>query len=375
MTILIAPDKFKGSLTAQQVCDEVKRALLKWNGALNIITLPMADGGEGSCELLTSFSGGKFITASVHDPLFRNIDARYGISEDNETAFLEMASASGLQLLKKHERNPMQTTTLGIGELIAHALDLGVKKIILGIGGSATNDAGMGMAEALGVQFLSAEGERLKPVGENLRYIHTLDLTHVHPKLSTTAFTIFCDVDNPLYGPHGAAHVFAPQKGANEEMIQILDEGLMHYSSLLEKTFSRTVNFPGAGAGGGLPVSLQVLTNLKVVPGMDFIIQFLKLDDHVRHADIVITGEGKIDEQTLSGKVVSGIARLAKKYDKALFVVAGTCELPEHRLEQLNIRKLITLTNPNVPEEYAIEHAASLLSQRITEELVQHLTD
>lgn len=374
MNILIAPDKFKGSLTAQQVCDIIKSALTEWNETLTIYCLPLADGGEGSCELLTTYTQGKFTTVGVHDPLGKPIDVVYGVSSDGSTAFMEMASASGLQLLKKEERNPMITTTRGTGELIRHALDNGVTKIFLGIGGSATNDAGTGLAEALGVRFLSTNGNQLKPVGENLRYIHAIDISQLHPRLAAIDLTIFCDVDNPLFGPRGAAHVFAPQKGADGKMVTILDEGLRRYASLLEKTFDRSVNFPGAGAGGGLPASLKVFTNLTVIPGMEFIMQFTGLEEQVQRADIIITGEGKLDRQTLSGKVVNGVAQLARKYNRQLLVVAGTCELTSAELRQLGVSKTITLMQEGISEDYAIQNATTLLKQRIKEALVQNLT-
>jgi glycerate 2-kinase len=373
MNILIAPDKFKGSLTAQQVCDAISHALLECDPGLTIYSLPLADGGEGSCELLTTFSNGTFTTVRVHDPLGRPVDAAYGISGDGSVAFMEMAAASGLQLLKKGERNPMITSTRGTGQLIRHALDHGVTKIYLGIGGSATNDAGTGMAEALGVQFLSVNGDILSPIGENLRYIHSIDTSQLHPRLAGIDLTIFCDVDNPLFGLQGAAHVFAPQKGADEKMISALDEGLRHYASLLEKTFHHSVNFPGAGAGGGLPASLKVFTSLTVVPGMPFIINFTGLEEHVRQADIILTGEGKIDRQTLSGKVVNGVAQLARKHHKRLIVVAGTCELSPQELGLLGVSQTITLLNQGISEDYAIEHAATLLRERIREAVVQNL--
>lgn len=372
MNILIAPDKFKGSLTAKQVCDTIKSALQELNPSPCLYTLPLADGGEGSCELLTKFSRGTLTTVRVHDPLDRPMDTAYGISGDGSVAFMEMAAASGLQLLKTDERNPMITTTRGTGELIRHALDQGITTIYLGIGGSATNDAGIGLANALGARFLDAHGDQLKPIGENLRYIHTIDTSQLHPRLADLALTIFCDVDNPLFGPQGAAHVFAPQKGAHEKMVSALDEGLRHYASLLENIFHRSVNFPGAGAGGGLPASLKVFTSLTVVPGMPFIIEFTGLEEQVQQANIIITGEGKIDRQTLSGKVVSGVAQLARKYNKRLIAVAGLCELSTQELENLGVSQVITIANERISEDYAMKHAGELLKQRIRESLVQN---
>ena len=244
MKILVAPDKFKGSLSAQEVCDAVRQGLLSVNNSLQVLSLPLADGGEGTCELLTSYRGGTMVHVTVRDPLFRNIDSAYGLSSDGKIAFLEMAKASGLQLLKKEERNPLINSTVGTGDLIRHALDQGVEQIIMGVGGSATNDGGMGMAQALGAVFYSSSGESLDPTGGNMSRVHTIDLSLVHLRLSHVQFTIFCDVDNPLYGPHGAAHVFAPQKGADESMVRELDEGLKHYEKVLERLYIRRSIFP-----------------------------------------------------------------------------------------------------------------------------------
>lgn len=370
MTILLAPDKFKGSLSAIQVCDALREELILANPKFKIIILPMADGGEGSCELLTLYSEGNFVNVRVRDPLAREIDSGYGVSRDGKTAFLEMAKASGLQLLKKDERNPMLTTTLGTGDLIRHALDRGVGQIIMGVGGSGTNDGGIGMAESLGVIYYSSSGERLAPVGKNLKHIHRLDFAGIHPRLQQVQFTIFCDVDNPLHGRRGAAHIFAPQKGADAAMVDELDQGLVHYEKILERTVNRKVNFPGAGAGGGLPASLKAFANIEIRGGMDFIIEFTGLEEQVRSADVIITGEGKMDEQTLSGKVVKGIADLASKYQKRLFVVAGKNELGPEELRRLGAEKVATLMNGTISEQVAVENAFYLLKSRVKEEII-----
>ncbi|HEY9008315.1 MAG TPA: glycerate kinase [Ohtaekwangia sp.] len=369
MTILLAPDKFKGSLTAQEVCAIAGDAIAAIDPSHRITAIPLADGGEGSCELLTSFSGGSFTTVRVHDPLFRPIKAHYGITKDGTTAFLEMAVASGLQLLKPPERNPSLTSTIGTGELMRHALDHSVQQIVLGIGGSATNDAGMGMATALGIQFFSDTGELLEPIGKNLSFVHRIDTSLLHPRLAEVNITIFCDVDNPLHGAQGAAYTFAPQKGADRAMVILLDTGLQHYEAILERTFHKPVNFPGAGAGGGLPASLQAITNLNVRAGIDFIMEFTRLEEHIREADLIITGEGKIDEQTLHGKVVNGVAKLARKHHKPLVAIAGKSELTPQQTEELGIRKIITIANASTPEEQAMQNAGSLLKKRILNDL------
>jgi glycerate kinase len=257
--ILIAPDKFKGSLSARQVCEAITEGLLEINSALNIVAVPLADGGEGTCDLLTEFSGGSAIRMTVLDPLFREIKTEYGISGDGSTAFIEMAKASGLQLLKPNERNPLITSTFGTGQLIVDALDRKVNKIVLGVGGSATNDAGMGMAEALGFRFLSSKKEKLKPVGQNLIQVDTVAGVHTHPRLRDCEFTVLYDVQNPLYGKQGAASVFARQKGASAADIERLDQGLVHFAEAVLKQFSMDINFPGAGAGGGLVAGAKLL--------------------------------------------------------------------------------------------------------------------
>ncbi len=370
MNILLAPDKFKGSLSARQVCDALREGLSIRGDNLRVIAIPMADGGEGTCELLTEYSGGTPVKVRVRDPLFREITSGYGISKDGRTAFLEMATASGLQLLAKTERNPLLTTTAGTGDLIRHALENGVQHIIMGIGGSGTNDGGMGMADSLGVKFYSVSGQRLSPVGKSMADIHRVDLADIHPRLQQVAFTIFCDVDNPLYGPRGAAYVFAPQKGADIDMVKELDHGLSHYKKVMEESVIRQLDFPGAGAGGGLPASLMALANITIRRGMDFIIEYTGLEAQVENADVVITGEGKVDEQTLSGKVVKGLADLARKYKKPLFIVAGRNELDAEQLLHLGGATVITLMNGEIPEEVAVADAFQLIRQRVKEEII-----
>jgi glycerate kinase len=370
MTILIAPDKFKGSLSAHEVCDIISDEFRAAGDSLNIVALPLADGGEGTCELLTTFSGGTMIKVPVRDPLARTINSEFGISSDGRIAFLEMATASGLQLLKKEERNPLLTTTLGTGDLIRHALDRGVEQIIMGVGGSATNDGGMGMAESLGVVFYDVSGNKLAGNGENLSRIHSLDSSGVHPRLADVNFTIFCDVDNPLHGPNGAAYIFSPQKGADKAMVLELDRGLKHYQEILEKTSSIRVNFPGAGAGGGLPASLKAFAFINIRRGMDFIAEFTNLEEQIKSADFIITGEGKVDNQTLSGKVVKGVAYLARKHRKRLAIVAGKNELEPRRLSELGAMAVVTLVTEGIDEQEAIKRASQLLKTRVKEQII-----
>ena len=364
--VVIAPDKFKGSLTAQQVCEAVEAGLLAADPALRVISLPLADGGEGMSALLTSFSGGTSVQVSVRDPLFRTIQATYGISRDGETAFIEMATASGLMLLNRDERNPLKTSSVGTGDLVRNALDRGVKHIVLGIGGSATNDAGIGMADALGVEFYDAMGEMLPPIGWSLALVHKVDVSALHPRLREVNITILCDVDNPLHGPEGAAFVFAPQKGADQNMVHQLDEGLRQYGHVLEYQFNKRMDFAGAGAAGGLAVSLVALASVHIRRGADFIMDFVGLEDHIRSAEFVITGEGKIDGQTLSGKVVKGVTDLARKWRKPVMAVAGKSDLTDQELQSMGIGQLVVLADGKTPEQEAMTRAFDLLKDRVS---------
>lgn len=246
--VLIAPDKFKGSLTAHQVCVAIREGLLIRNPEIIVECVPLADGGEGTAALLTQYFGGTMIQAEVQGPRFEPIVSYYGESKNGTTAFIEMATASGLQLLEPSKRNPLETTTFGTGQLIADAIDRGVSKIILGIGGSSTNDAGIGMAAALGFTFLDEDGNILPPVGKSLNRLRIVREDKVHPRLKNTEFITLCDVTNPLYGPEGAAFVYAPQKGASAEDVLTLDEGLKNFESVISRQYSAEVNFPGAGA-------------------------------------------------------------------------------------------------------------------------------
>ena len=337
--------------------------------------MPLADGGEGSCELLTLHSGGSFEEVEVHDPLLRKIRSRIGVSADRKTAFVEMAAASGLQLLSASERNPLNTSTFGTGELILHAIDIGVSRIVLGIGGSATNDGGMGMAEALGLHSLSSSGKRLSPTGGNLKSIYQLDSTTVHHRLKEISFTLFCDVDNPLHGERGAAYVFAPQKGASPTDVVLLDEGLRHLEKILHAHSGGQFNFPGAGAGGGLSVALKALANVTITSGMKFISEFTGLEELVREAEIVITGEGHLDDQTLSGKVVKGVADLALKHGKPVLVIAGKNSWTQEKASAAGITKVLTLQSAGMPVTEAMSKAAATLRNLVRNDVVAWLKE
>ncbi len=365
MTILIAPDKFKGSLAAKGVCEAVRSGLLKLDPSLSIISVPLADGGEGTSELLTINSKGSVIDCFVSDPMFRKVNASYGISGDGTTGFIEMASASGLHLLTKEERNPLYTTTYGTGELIADAIARGVSKIILAIGGSATNDAGIGMADALGMKFMDKEGNELQPTGANLIHIHSIDDTYFLIKQKKLEVVVLCDVDNELYGPRGAAFVYGPQKGADDETVKVLDQGLRHFASVVEKELKLDVHFPGAGAAGGLGAGAKVFLNATFTRGIDFILEALNLEDQIKLADLVITGEGKMDDQTLSGKVVMGVTELAHKYHKPVLAIVGKNELSDEKIRLIYLKKVIQLVDGETSSSEAMRSTAKLITERI----------
>jgi glycerate kinase len=365
--ILLAPDKFKGSLSAKKVCAAIEQGLLKIDPALSIKSIPLADGGEGTCELLTENSGGFTISLEVSDPLFRRIKASYGISEDGSTAFIEMASASGLQLLTREEQNPLKTSTYGTGELIADAVTRGVKKIILAIGGSATNDAGIGMASALGVTFTDKHGKNLSPVGENLIHIHSINFEKSLFQKRKVAVIVLCDVANELYGKEGAAHVFAKQKGSNEKEVHLLDLGLRNFASVVARETTMDVNFPGAGAAGGLGAGCKVFLHATFRSGIKYILETLNVEEEIKLADLVITGEGKMDKQTLSGKVVMGVAQLAGTHQKPVIALVGKNELSDKEIDSIGLKKVIALVDGKTSSTEAITYAANLLSDRASE--------
>lgn len=290
------------------------------------IKIPMADGGEGTVRSLLDALGGELISCTVKGPAGRRVTADYGILADNRTAVIEMAAASGLSLVTGTSRDPMKTSTFGTGELMCHALDRGVETIILGIGGSATNDAGVGMAQALGAVFRDGGGRAITQPGSGgmLQKIKSVDLQDMHPKLRHTQVLVACDVDNPLTGKNGAAHVFAPQKGADAAMVKILDENLEHLAGVIKRELGVDVDkVPGAGAAGGLGAGLLVFAGAELKSGIEIISKATSIETHLRTADLVFTGEGRVDFQTPFGKTPAGIARLAGKYGVPVVAIGG----------------------------------------------------
>lgn len=365
MKVLICPDKFKGSLDARGVCRAIEEGVLRIHPDAEVKSFPMADGGEGTCALLTDIHQGQVVEVPVTGPLFTPVTARYGVSGDGQMAFIEMAQASGLTLLRPEERNPLITTSFGTGELIADAIRRKVKKIILGIGGSATNDAGIGMAAALGFSFLDADGEVLKPMGENLIHLHHIGRDQVNPELKNVSIVALCDVTNPLYGPNGAAFVYGPQKGATASQLTLLDAGLRTFRRVVHKEFGISVDFPGAGAAGGLGAGARVFLSATMQRGIAFMIAHASLDEQIAHADVVITGEGQIDDQTFSGKVVSEVVRLASAARKKVIAVCGRSEISSEEIQRRGITRLVSLIDEKTSEAFALKNTEHLLTEKI----------
>lgn len=358
MKIVIAPDKFKDSLSAIKVCENLVKGLTNKDSTFDFISCPLADGGEGSLETLNYHLNFEPVELIVNDPLFRPVSSTYFIS--NNTAFIEMSSASGLVLLKEVDRNPMLTSSIGTGELILDAINKGVKKINLFIGGSATNDGAVGIAYALGYRFYDSIGNHLSPIGGNLNLIDTIDSSKVRINLKEFDINVFCDVDSPMFGEDGAAFTFASQKGANFSQVKYLDKGLKNLASKLTKNDYKNIAYiPGSGAAGGVGGGLIAFLNAKLVSGIDKIIEVVQLEKLINNCDLIITGEGKLDSQTEKGKVISGVCRLATKYQKPVIAVCG-CE-EKHISKKLGIKKVYAIEDRANSFEDSMKNAGEYL--------------
>nr|WP_017554875.1 glycerate kinase [Heyndrickxia coagulans] len=321
---VLAPDSFKESMTAKEVCTAMEAGIKKVIPDAVCIQVPMADGGEGTVQSLVDATGGKIYHETVTGPLGNPVTAHYGILGDGETAAIEMASASGIHLVTKETKNPLITTTFGTGELIKACLDKQVKNIVIGIGGSATNDGGAGMAQALGVRFLNQNGTVLPFGGGALGDLAKIDMSGLDPRLADVQIFVASDVSNPLCGENGASHVFGPQKGATKDMVQRLDANLAHYAAVIKDQLGKDImDVPGAGAAGGLGAGLMVFANARLKSGIDLVVEYTGLEQKVKEADFVLTGEGSIDFQTQFGKTPYGVAQTAKKHGKPVIAVAG----------------------------------------------------
>lgn len=321
---VVAPDSFKESMTAKEVCDAMEKGIKKADSAAEVIKVPMADGGEGTVDSLVDATNGQRVIVEVTGPLGNKINAYYGILGNGTTAVIEMAKASGLEIVEKKKRNPMITTTFGTGELIRDALDHNVKEIIIGLGGSSTNDGGSGMAQALGAKLLDQNNHQISFGGGNLDKLDKIDISNLDSRLQDVKIILASDVTNPLIGKDGASRVFGPQKGATPEMVEKLENNLQHYAKIIKRDLNKDVaSVSGAGAAGGLGAGLMAFTTCKMRQGVDIAIEITKLEEKVKSADYVFTGEGGTDFQTKFGKTPYGVAKLGKKYHKPVISLAG----------------------------------------------------
>ncbi|WP_414041022.1 glycerate kinase [Acidithiobacillus sp. M4-SHS-6] len=354
MRILIVPDHFKGSLTAVQAAAEIHAGLAEIYPDWKYRCLALADGGEGTLEVLLESRNGERIERLVHDPLHRRIKASFGLFDGGEMAVIEMAEASGLLLLASGERNPEICSTLGTGELIRAALDSGCRKLVIGVGGSATNDGGMGMLSALGARFYDRHGTLLSPSGQVLQQIQHIDLEELDQRLAHCTVEVIGDVDNPLLGPTGATRVFGPQKGADPAMVDRLERGMQNYARCLERVSAQSISrIPGSGAAGGIVAACLAVFHARLRPGIDVIAKLLDLEKEIQYADLVISGEGCVDSQTTHGKVVAGVARRTRRWGKPLLVLAGSRSDDMDALREMGIDVILT-TLPRLTAEKAI---------------------
>ena len=362
LRIVVAPDSFKGSLSAVGVANAMEEGIRMVFPAAEIRKVPIADGGEGTVEALVLATGGKMISERVIGPLGDTVEAYWGLLGDGKTAIIEMAAASGITLVAKERLNPRLATTYGTGELIKAAIDKGIRKIIIGIGGSATNDGGVGMARALGITFLDAEGRELPDGGAALANLTNIETAGADPQLKETELIVACDVDNPLCGPRGAAAVFGPQKGATPEIVAELDEALRNYASVAARVTGRDIaECPGAGAAGGLGAGLMFFTSATLRPGVEIVLEAAGFADIVKEADLVITGEGRTDFQTAYGKAPVGVAKVAKHFNVPTVCLSGGLgEGCEAVLEQ-GIDALMSIVPQPMALEECIRDAGKLI--------------
>jgi glycerate kinase len=338
--IVLAPDKFRGSLTATEVCAAMSEGIRQVIPNAEIIALPMADGGEGTAEILTLITGGQMLSQEVADPLGRPIQASYGLS--SQTAYIEMATASGLKLLSEKERNPLKTSTYGTGQLIQSAVKKGAKRLVLGIGGSATTDAGIGMAAALGWKFLDANNQEVAPTGENL--IRIEQIIPPSQPIADLHIEVACDVNAPLFGPEGAAYLYAPQKGATPITVKQLDEGLQHLSAVVQRDFGKNLaQTAGAGAAGGLGFGALFFLNATLKEGIKIVMEQTEFHKHLLGANLVLTGEGKIDEQTLQGKLIAGIAQAAQAQNIPSVALCGTLLVSPQDIQRIGLSYAVSI--------------------------------
>ncbi|MEX1377077.1 MAG: glycerate kinase [Eubacteriales bacterium] len=363
MKIVIAPDSFKGSLSSIDVINIMKKEALKTFADADVIGIPIADGGEGTIDAMLFGSDGEKRTCTVLNPLGEEISAEYGIIGD--TAIIEMASCSGLTLIGINQRNPLKTTSFGTGQMIKNVLDAGYRKILIGIGGSATNDGGMGAMQALGAEFFDIEDDLIKNgCGEKLIEINRISIDNLDSRLRCSEITVMCDVENTLTGESGATYVYGMQKGGSKETLNILEEGMLHYEEKINELFDSEISRqPGAGAAGGMGAALMGFCGAKLTSGIDAVIKIKNFEERIKGADIIITGEGRIDSQSAYGKVIYGVAKHAKKQGIPVIAVAGAVGEGFDKVYDIGVDAIFTLPDRPMRMAECLDKADILLSQ------------
>jgi glycerate kinase len=362
--IAVAPNAFKGTLTASEAARYIERGLKRALPRVRIIKVPVADGGEGTAAAIVEATRGRWVRCSVHDPLGRRIRAAFGLAGNGRTAVIEMAAASGLELLKPHELDPLRASTFGTGQLVRAALDRQVREILVGIGGSATNDGGAGMARALGVRFLDAQGRELPEGGGSLPKLARIDLRRLDPRLKHVEVTAACDVDNPLCGPRGAARVYGPQKGATPAMVKTLDTGLKRLAAVIKRDLGVEVaHLPGAGAAGGLGAGLVAFLHARMRSGVGIVIDAIDLRRKLQDCDLVITGEGRLDGQTAFGKAPAGVARTAKSLGLPVIAICGSLGADAAKVRSAGIDACFSALEELIPAADLSRRAPGMLER------------
>jgi glycerate 2-kinase len=371
MKVVVAPDKFKGSLSASEAADAISRGVAHADPEAEIDRVPMADGGEGTVGALVAATGGTVREIEVTGPLGEKVKARFGLLGDGQTAVLEMAQASGLVLVPSERRDPLRATTFGTGELLLAAVDAGARRIIIGIGGSATNDGGAGLAQALGFRLVDQGGDPIAAGGGSLGALHHIENGPASERLRSVEIAVACDVDNPLCGPRGASAVYGPQKGASPEMIQTLDRGLDHLARIIERDLGTSVrDLPGAGAAGGLGAGLVAFAGGKLELGVELVIRAVGLADRLRGADLCLTGEGSLDGSSTFGKTAIGVARLARSLGCPTLAAAGTLGAGVEEVLACGVDAYFSLTPGPITLQDATARASDLLSE-VAEQMVR----
>ena len=362
MKVMIAPDKFKGSITSLDACRAIQEGILRTGNSIELLLFPMADGGDGFAEVMKYYTSTISVMIESVDSLGRPIMSSYELDKENQRAIIEMANCSGLAMLEQVERNPLFTSTYGTGLQIRSAVEKGAEKIILGLGGSATTDAGMGILNALGFEFIDKHGHLLNPIGVSLLEIKEIIYPQEFPGIQ---FQIACDVTNPLFGPSGAAYIFAPQKGANAEQVELLDKGLRNFATVVQNQTGKNIaSVPGSGAAGGIAAGLMAFFPVSIISGTEIVIGASNIKNYLRQTDVIITGEGKLDQQSFHGKTICAVCALGKENDIPVIGLCGRIDLSDSECKQLGLVFASEITDGTMTEDESMKNAHRLLARK-----------